>query len=144
VVYAVFPGQLLPLHAGSSGRVLLAFDTGAEEEQLRTDLPRYTPATVTDPERLRADLARIRGAGYAVSSEERAAGAAAVSAPVFGPGGRLIAALGIAGPTQRLDAASLERWRPAVLRAARELSRALGDTPHLASGAADSGPGHAT
>jgi DNA-binding IclR family transcriptional regulator len=79
-----------------------------------------------------------------VSSEERAAGAAAVSAPVFGPGGRLIAALGIAGPTQRLDAASLERWRPAVLRAARELSRALGDTPHLASGAADSGPGHAT
>lgn len=134
VVYAVSTGQLLPLHAGSSGRVLLAYDPEAADEQLRTGLPGYTPATITDPERLRADLAEIRARGYAVSSEERAAGAAAVSAPVFGPGGQLAAALGIAGPTQRLDAASLDRWRPAVLRAARELSRALGHAPHLSPG----------
>ncbi|MGH3168265.1 MAG: IclR family transcriptional regulator [Trebonia sp.] len=136
VVYALFPGQLLPLHAGSSGRVLLAFDPEGEEEQLRAGLPGYTAATITDPERLRASLAEVRAQGYAVSSEERAEGAAAASAPVFGPGdtqsGQLIAALGIAGPTQRLDAASLDRWRPAVLRAGRELSRALGHTPQCA------------
>jgi IclR family transcriptional regulator, acetate operon repressor len=143
VVYAVFPGQLLPLHAGSSGRVLLAFDPEAAEEQLRAGLPGSTPATITDPGRLRADLAGIRGKGYAVSIEERAAGAASVSAPVFGRGGQVIAALGIAGPTQRLDAASLDRWCPAVLRAARELSRALGHTSHFTPGRAVRGnPGH--
>lgn len=128
VVYAVAPGQLLPLHAGSSGRVLLAFDPDAAEEQLRTDLPGFTPATITEPEVLADDLAEIRRKGYAVSSEERAAGAAGASAPVFGPAGRLIAALGIAGPVQRLDAARLDHWRPSVLRAAEELSRALGHT----------------
>jgi len=144
VVYVVSPGQLLPLHAGSSGRVLLAFDPDAAEEQLRTDLPGFTPATITEPERLVADLAEIRRQGYAVSSEERAAGAAGASAPIFGPGGQLIAALGIAGPIQRLDAASLERWRPAVLRAAKELSRALGHTLHATPGrTASAGPGHA-
>lgn len=143
VVYAVFLGQLLPLHAGSSGRVLLAFDPEAAEEQLRAGLPGYTPATITDPEKLRADLAEIRGRGYAVSSEERAAGAAAVSVPVLGPDGQLIAAVGIAGPTQRLDAASLDRWRPAVQRATRELSRALGRTPHFTPGrTARAGHGH--
>jgi DNA-binding IclR family transcriptional regulator len=139
VVYVVSPGQLLPLHAGSSGRVLLAFDPDAAEEQLCTDLPGFTPATITEPERLVADLAEIRREGYAASSEERAIGAAGASAPIFGPGGQLIAALGIAGPIQRLDAASLKRWRPAVLRAARELSRALGRTLHATPGLAEPG-----
>jgi DNA-binding IclR family transcriptional regulator len=139
VVYAVSPGQLLPLHAGSSGRVLLAFDPGAAQEQLSTDLPGYTPATITDPGKLVADLAEIRRNGYAMSSEERAAGAAGSSAPVFGPHGLVVAALGIAGPIQRLDAASLERWRPAVRRAARELSRALEHTLHATPGRAEPG-----
>src|SRR5579875_751814 len=140
VVYAVSPGQLLPLHAGSAGRVLLAFDPGAAEELLAADLAAYTEATITDPGELRAGLAEVRRRGYATSSEERALGAAGVSAPVFGPGGHLAAALGIAGPIQRLDAASLERWRPAVVRAARELSRALGHTPHAGQTHATGGP----
>ena len=56
----------LPLHASSSGLVLLAH--AAPETQaaiLDAPLRRFTPATVTSPERLRVVLSEIRKTGYA-------------------------------------------------------------------------------
>ena len=63
-------GQRTPLHATSSGKVLLAHAGRDEQERLiRPPLERYTPNTITDAEGLRRELADVRERGYAFTSE---------------------------------------------------------------------------
>ena len=64
-------GERFPIHAGAAGKVLLAFQPDdVLEEHLRTPLRRYTENTITDPARLRHELATIRARGYATSHGE--------------------------------------------------------------------------
>ncbi|MCI2420826.1 IclR family transcriptional regulator [Saccharopolyspora sp. K220] len=119
-------GKLMPLHAGSASRVLLAWDDEAADIVLGGELARYTDFTITDAELLRIALAQTRKQGFAITSEERDAGAASVSAPVFDAQDRLVAAIGISGPTQRLTPQRCHDWTPRVQRAAREATRQLG------------------
>jgi IclR family transcriptional regulator, acetate operon repressor len=119
-------GMVMPLHAGSAGKVLLAWDPTARQEAVRHGLARFTDHTVVDIDELTEQLGSIRRAGFAVSAEERDAGAASISAPVFGLNGELVAALGIGAPLQRLGSAETERWAPAVVEAARDASRRIG------------------
>ncbi|WAL67836.1 IclR family transcriptional regulator [Amycolatopsis cynarae] len=125
----MYVGKLMPLHAGSASRVLLAWDEAAAEEVLGWPLEPFTTTTVTDPSVLRALLGQTRQQGYAITSEERDAGAASVSAPVFGPGQALVGALGISGPTQRLTSQRAAEWAPEVVRAAEQATRLLGGRP---------------
>jgi DNA-binding IclR family transcriptional regulator len=62
-----------------------------------------TPATVTDRDVLLGQLEVVRRAGYAVTIDELELGLAAIAAPVHGGEGRVIAALGVSGPTARLQ-----------------------------------------
>jgi IclR family transcriptional regulator, acetate operon repressor len=119
-------GMVMPLHAGSAGKVLLAWDPTARQEAVRHGLGRYTEHTVVDIDELTDQLVAVRAAGFAASSEERDVGAASISAPVFGLSGELVAALGIGAPLQRLGAAELDKWAPAVVEAAADASRRLG------------------
>ena len=64
-------GQRTPLHATSSGKVLLAWaDADALATVLKAGLERRTPATITDPEALCAELDRIRQRGWACTVKE--------------------------------------------------------------------------
>lgn len=74
-------GKILPLHAGSVGRVLLAWDDAALHEVVKAGLPSYTTATVTDPTVLRANVEQTRRVGYATTTNELDEGATGVSAP---------------------------------------------------------------
>src|SRR5215210_3277086 len=103
---AVPIGAVLPLEQGSGGRVLLAWSEGAEDG----------PGA--------QDLAETRGRGWAESVAEREAGVASVSAPVFGPGGRLRAAVCASGPVYRLGEHPGERLAEMVVAAAREIEQA--------------------
>ncbi|MEZ5166984.1 MAG: IclR family transcriptional regulator [Acidimicrobiales bacterium] len=64
--------------------------------------------------------------GYVVSVAEREAGVASVSAPVLGTGGRVIAAVGVSGPIERLTRTPGPRHGPAVVVAARRITDAMG------------------
>jgi IclR family acetate operon transcriptional repressor len=113
-------------HASSAGKVLLAFG--------RVPLPRgrlraYAPATITDPDRLAAEIARVRAEGVATAIEEREPGLSAIAAPVWGPGGELAAIVALQGPTSRFDDEALARARPLLVRCAAVISAALGGTP---------------
>lgn len=131
VAYSVAVGQMMPLHAGSAGRVLLAYDEETLARVLTGCLPRYSATTVTDPEELRRSLAEVRRAGIAKSDEERMTGVAGVSAPVFGPDRTIRAAVGVAGPRQRFTAANVAQWTPLVIQAGQSISRLLAlGTPH--------------
>src|ERR1700733_10159805 len=100
-------GALLPLDAGSGGKVLLAWSDDGER----------FPAVPA------AELAAIRRRGWAASVAEREAGVASVSAPVLRDG-RLLGAVCISGPASRLGQAACRRLAPAVAAAAAELPAA--------------------
>jgi IclR family transcriptional regulator, acetate operon repressor len=123
-------GRPFPLHAGASGRVILAFaPPGLREFVLGRPLAALTPLTPTDGEELAVELARIQEVGTAVSYGERQHGAGSVAAPVLGPDGHAVGSISACGPVDRFDEETVERMRPLVGGAAREISRAIrGDT----------------
>jgi DNA-binding IclR family transcriptional regulator len=105
-------GALLPLAAGSGGKVLLAWSADAS----RFD---SVPAS---------ELTAIRERGWAASVAEREAGVASVSAPVVGPDGTLAAAICVSGPVSRLGQSPGRRLSPLVISAAADLSAELADS----------------
>src|SRR3954462_7982756 len=120
-------GQGTPLHATSSGKVLLAHAPDAVRKGvLSRDLPRYTPGTVTDPEVLRQHLDRILEQGWGSTVEEYEVGLNAVAAPIRGADGDVVAALSVSGPSFRMDADDFPRLARRVVAGADELSRRLG------------------
>lgn len=120
-------GRPLPLYCGASGKVLLAFLPEEEIEAVIAEglLP-LTPRTVTDPQRLRRELAEIRRRGYAVSKDERVEGASAVSAPIYDSAGRVVAGLTISGPTYRFTPERVARFIELVKQGAARISASLG------------------
>lgn len=114
-------GSRLPLHATGVGKVLLAHSPEGVREQVLASLRRVTPYTVTQPGRLRVQLASVRRQGYATTAEEMSLGACSVAVPVH-RGDDVPAALGIV-------VASLKRDRPRLVTAlqvaAQGISRSL-------------------
>ena len=120
-------GQGTPLHATSSGKVLLAHAADAARKgALSRDLQRFTPATITDPEVLRQHLDRIVREGWGSTVEEYEVGLSAVAAPVRGADGDVMAALSVSGPSFRMEAERFPRLARRVMASADELSRRLG------------------
>src|SRR3954467_2468749 len=120
-------GQGTPLHATSSGKVLLAYAPDAvRKSALSRELQRFTPATITDPEELRQHLDGIVERGWGSTVEEYEAGLSAVAAPVRDADGSVIAALSVSGPSFRMDAEDFPRLARRVASGADELSRRLG------------------
>jgi DNA-binding IclR family transcriptional regulator len=113
----------LPLHASSSGLVLLAFgERDLQERILAGRLPRVAPETITDAAILRRKLAEVRGLGHAVAPGYIETIATGVAVPVRDETGAVIAALSVVLPRDApVDPALME-----LRGAAREIERALG------------------
>ncbi|MEU6251429.1 IclR family transcriptional regulator [Streptomyces sp. NPDC047043] len=120
-------GRRTPLHATSSGKVLLAhLPEVALNSRLAGPLERYTPRTVTDPEVLRQQLETVRADGYAACTEELETALNAVAAPVFAYNGQVAGAISVSGPSFRLAEHLLPQAGAAVRAAAAEVSARLG------------------
>ncbi|WP_084581261.1 IclR family transcriptional regulator [Sphingomonas azotifigens] len=107
VRYSVSLGSSRPLYCTAAGQAILAYEEPATQERYiaQTEFLQLTPNTLTDPDRLRAKLARIRSDGYAVSIQEGIFGAVGIAAALPGNDDldRRRIALLVAGPTGRLD-----------------------------------------
>nr|WP_244217237.1 IclR family transcriptional regulator [Streptomyces carpinensis] len=124
-------GRRTPLHATSSGTVLLAHLPEPERERrLTAALARYTPRAVTDTDMLRSQLRSTRTEGCAYSVEELETGLNAVAAPVVTFNGQVVAALSASGPSFRLTAQRLREVATPVRTAAAEISARLGHLGH--------------
>lgn len=120
-------GRRFPLHAGSSSVCILAYLPPDEQDAvLGAELATLTPKTVSDPSVIRARLAEVRRVGFAFSGGERQVGAGAVAAPVFALDGRVVGAISVCGPVERVDEAARDLYAPRLRRAADEISRGLG------------------
>lgn len=119
-------GEVVPVHVGSPGRVLLAWDDALAEQVLAAPLAPMTSSTLVDPDLLRSELDAVRASGWATTAGERAPGVRSVSAPVLRRGGAVFGALSVIAPESRLTDASTARVIALVRDAAAELGRALG------------------
>lgn len=95
-------GGRVPAHCTAVGKALLAYETLGESND-RGVLRRYTARTITDPAELDMQLARIRRSGTAFDDEEIQRGLRCVAVPIFGSGGKPLAALSISGSADRID-----------------------------------------
>ena len=95
-------GERFPLHATSTGKLLLAYQSDEfVARYLARPLIAYTSKTLSNPEAIRAALAEIRARGCDWSFGEFAEGLNATAAPVFDKEDNVIAALNIYGPSFR-------------------------------------------
>lgn len=122
-------GQVLPVHAGASALVLLAW---LDERELAAalgpePLERFTETTTTDPQVLRARLREVRHHGYVVTFGERDPGVVGVAAPVFDRFERVVAGLTVVMPQHRLDPAQLDTTVQMVRNGAAEIGEHLRD-----------------
>ncbi|MFI7343222.1 IclR family transcriptional regulator [Streptomyces sp. NPDC050085] len=120
-------GRRTPLHATSSGKVLLAHQPQVlREGLLARTLPRFTEHTVTGTSALRTELDAVREQGFAVAVEELERGLAAVAAPARAHDGKVVGAISVSGPAFRLTEDSLPALAKRTVAAAAELSRRMG------------------
>ncbi|MFP5343712.1 MAG: IclR family transcriptional regulator [Candidatus Limnocylindria bacterium] len=120
-------GARAPLHAVSSGQVLLAFRSPAAiERYLEQPLESFTPRTLTTPEALRERIREIRRTGCTWAIEEFDPGIASVAAPIADASGEVIAAVHVHGPSYRFPRAGTEaRLAEDVVSAAARIAASL-------------------
>ncbi|MFJ8114138.1 IclR family transcriptional regulator [Streptomyces sp. NPDC096132] len=124
-------GSLLPLHASSLGKVLLAFGTAPVDSALESGLEAYTRHTLVDRHQLNRALAEIRERGWAGEVQEMSMGEAGIASPIRGHGGLVVGAIGLSGQIERVcDSQGHPRSTLVNLlrEAARAISRDLGAT----------------
>lgn len=120
-------GGTAPLHCVATGKALLAYDYGAlRDAVLAAGLERHTANTITQAAALDTEMAAIRARGHALNRGEYREDVGGVAAPILGPDGALLAAIGISGPRSRLTEERLQTLAPAVMAAARAVSDLLG------------------
>ena len=125
-------GRRAPLHSGGVPKVLLASLPGPEQTTLLDKFfendthVRLGPDTVMDRPTLEARLRQIWQQGYAIVIDELDKGAHSVAAPIHTHQGQVIAAISIAGPSNRFDAEAIEHYVRLVCAAADRISQALG------------------
>ncbi len=109
-------------HATAVGKVMLAFGGGPLPRE--REMAALTGKTITDRDRLAAEVHAVRRRGYGTVFGEREVDVNAIAAPVFGRTGALAAILGLQGPASRLEDPA--RLLPVLREGAVELGRSLG------------------
>lgn len=116
-------GQRLPLYAGATTRVLLAFAPSSIVDQVISDAAAVTDATPLGDD-LRARLARTRQSGVATSRSELMSHAIAIAVPVLA-GDECVCSLAVAAPDHRAEASAQRQIKALLLAARRDLEALL-------------------
>ncbi|MDW6064545.1 IclR family transcriptional regulator [Streptomyces sp. FXJ1.4098] len=121
-------GQLTPVHATSSGKILLAHLPAKERADVlaAAGAQKLTPHTLTARTRLEKNLAEARKRGYAVTLEEFEIGLHAMAAPIRSHHGEVVAALSASGPAYRFTEERIHELAPLLLEGADEISHRMG------------------
>jgi len=120
-------GRINPIHCTSSGRLLLAYESEKRQhEVLERELIMCTPYTETEPANILKELKIIKKQGYCIITNEFVEGVVSISAPIRDYRERVIAAISLVGPTNRLTEKKVAFFRSRVQSAAREISMKMG------------------
>ncbi len=134
--YTINIGTRIPLHATAAGKVLLAALplAGVKRIVAANGLPALTPHTITSLSKLTHELAKVRRTGVAYDFEERDLDVRCIATAVRDDMDTVIAAINIAGPSNRMSKTRLQKLAPLLIHSARAISEALGNcSKHNAS-----------
>lgn len=143
VVIRSTPGEPMRLHSTALGKALLL---GLPDQALRAflaevPLEKLTPRTVTEPERLIAQLQAARAVGYTTSLDENILGVISIGAPVWDADHNVVAAISVAYPRSVGPQIAIAELGERVAAAAARISAGLGSGANGGSG--KKGPHHA-
>lgn len=121
-------GKRAPVHCTGLGKTLLAF---SEEETIEEflslkKLEKYTKNTITDPDKFKKHLKKIKDRGYAVDNQEHEDNINCISAPIFNHQGEAIAAFSISGPANRMTLKRVKELKSLILEYSQKISLAFG------------------
>jgi IclR family transcriptional regulator, acetate operon repressor len=122
-------GTRAPAHSTSLGKVLFAMLPEEEFDEIYKNmetLERVTPNTITDRNRLKVHLQKVREEGVAYDFEENVSGVVCLGTVVRNFAGKPVAGLSISVPTQRVRGENLSALKEQLLNAANKLSSELG------------------
>ncbi|MDW4909069.1 IclR family transcriptional regulator [Streptomyces sp. ADMS] len=121
-------GQLTPLHATSSGKILLAHLPTKERAALLNGagLKKVTQHTITAKTKLEKNLTEARERGYAWTREELELGLHAMAAPIRDRDGAVVAAVSASGPSYRFTEERLHELAPILVKGAAQISHRMG------------------
>jgi DNA-binding IclR family transcriptional regulator len=115
------------LHASAPGKILLAYDKKVFDDFLkRKKLEKITPKTITDKNRLKNEIERIRKNGWAYDDGEARIDVRRIAAPVFNYEGKLTGIIGIAGPSYRINERKIKEFGKFLKEICDEISEKLG------------------
>ena len=121
-------------HATAPGKVYLAHMTGEKRKGVmrRMGLPRITRYTITNFIELENELKLVKENGYGFDRQEMRIGVSRIAAPVCDQMGKIVACLGVAGPSFRITSKNIEKIAKCTKKLAEHLSGELiqqaGDT----------------
>lgn len=115
-------GARMPLTVGAASKLLVAYEDEKTRDQILANVE-WTDRV--DRDVFLEQLEQIRKEGYATSVEERELGAAAVSAPIFNRKGKVLAALSISGPSNRLTPEEMQQIARPLVEAATKMGKML-------------------
>ncbi|HYG05774.1 MAG TPA: IclR family transcriptional regulator [Stenotrophomonas sp.] len=121
------PGTRFHHNTVAQGKVVLAFAPEQVREQfLAQPLQSSTPRTITDPDRLRAEIELVRRRGWADAPEELYIGVNALAAPLLQTNGELFGTVAIIGSIHYLPGTPEPAHVQALLDTARKISELMG------------------
>ncbi len=124
----LMPGSRLPAYCTSMGRVLLAAlpEAAAGEILSQAPLPARTSHTLTDPEALVAEFARVRLQGHAIVDQEVELGLRSIAIPLYNSRGQTVAAMNVGVAASRTEAEDMTRlYLPAMIDVQAELRKLM-------------------
>jgi DNA-binding IclR family transcriptional regulator len=135
------PGDIQAPHATGAGKVWLASLSDADLDSFlaTAPLPRMGPRTIVEPATLRAEVERVRKAGYAINRQDDSEGVFALAVPINSPDGHsYLGSLSLTRPYGGIDETAVPRLIEAARRTAQALGEVLPRGEELTSGAATS------
>jgi DNA-binding IclR family transcriptional regulator len=119
-------GDQLPVHAAAGAKAILAYSPQEfVDEVLEGSMPRLTPYTITDRKAFKRELEKTRSKGFSLDKEEIDIGINAVGAPIFNYEDEPVAAIVVAGTSQRVTGADDSRVVVMTREAAAKISERL-------------------
>ncbi|CUH39271.1 Transcriptional regulator KdgR [Jannaschia seosinensis] len=121
-------GKVGPAYCTGVGKAMLAYLPEAELAAAlgQQSWHRFTPATITDPDTMREELAAIRAAGHAFDREEHEPGICCVAMPILTGGGRVLGAVSVTSSSAG-EPAALTRYLPDLARAVERIAGEMRD-----------------
>lgn len=123
-------GGRAPAYAVATGKAMLAFQPPEYLARYQDSLVRHTGATLSSLRAIKEELHHIRQAGYAVNRGEWRESVGGVAVAVWSAGDKVVAALGVSGPMDRLGSRRIDDMAPLVKQHADQISKAMGYIRH--------------